>query len=115
MQSAKCKIVVFAPRMNKIIPRTNYNLVGRGLAPAAFRTNHNPVGTGLPDGPNRAAVIIVLIAFGNSGPSRTPVRLRYPAVATPDKAGLLPADRGTHCALASSATGSARARGPTNS
>ena len=33
--------------------------------------NYIVVGTGLPDGPNRVAAI-VLIAFGNSGPSRTP-------------------------------------------
>ena len=39
-------------------------------------------------------------------------RLRCPAEATPDGAGLLLADRCTHCAFASSATGGAKARGP---
>ena len=39
------------------------------------------------------------------------VRLRCPAEAAPDEAGLLLADRGTRCALAYSATGSAWARG----
>ena len=39
-------------------------------------------------------------------------RLRFPAETSPDEAGLFLADRGTRCALAVSATGSARARGP---
>ena len=44
--------------------------------------------------------------------SATSLRLRCPAAAAPDKAGLHLADRGAHCALASSATGSAKAHGP---
>ena len=44
--------------------------------------------------------------------SATSLRLRCPAAATPGKAGLRLADRGAHCAWASSATGSAQARGP---
>ena len=39
-------------------------------------------------------------------------RLRCPAAAAPDEADLRLADRGAHCAWASSATGSAQARGP---
>ena len=39
------------------------------------------------------------------------LRLRCPAAAAPGKAGLHLADRGAHCAWASSATGSAQARG----
>ena len=42
---------------------------------------------------------------------QTNTRLRCPAAAAPDKAGLHLADRGAHCAWASSATGSAQARG----
>ena len=38
-------------------------------------------------------------------------RLRYPAKTSPDEAGSFSADRGTHCALAFSAPGGARARG----
>ena len=40
----------------------------------------------------------------------TALRLRCPAAAAPDEAGLHLADRGAHCAWASSATGSAQAR-----
>ena len=42
----------------------------------------------------------------------TAVRLRCPAETSPDGADLFLADRGTHCACAVSATGSAQARGP---
>ena len=65
-----------------------------------------PVGSGEEVFPN-----LVLVGTPSQSPAAT-ARLRCPAAAAPDKAGLRLADRGAHYACASSATGSAQARGP---